>query len=343
MCDLPSNIHHLHHTTTPHQDPSFFIHRVGRTARAGRSGKSLTFLLESEDSYVEFLRLKHVPLVPLAPPLALPATDPEGAAVLDACKALARADREVLEKGTRAYTAFVRAYKEHQCQFIFRFAQLDLAALARAYALLRLPKMPELVHHPLGPVDFAAFDEDTRGIAFKDKAREAARKRKVEEQRAEQARAKASRAAERREKGQEGGEQAVQRQGPQKPPEPPEQKRKKRKGRHQQIVEEWEELGREERLYKRLRQRKITQEEYEKELRRRPDGEGEGEGEGSSGGGGSDSDNSGGGEEGRRPSKGKGAEGGKGKEGKKPQPQRQQQQQQGRRGPKKQKGWQQRR
>lgn len=42
------------------QDPSFFIHRVGRTARAGRAGKSLTFLLPVEDPYIEFLRLKQV-------------------------------------------------------------------------------------------------------------------------------------------------------------------------------------------------------------------------------------------------------------------------------------------
>ena len=29
-------------------------------------------------------------------------------------------DRDVLERGTRAYTSYIRAYKEHRCAFIFR-------------------------------------------------------------------------------------------------------------------------------------------------------------------------------------------------------------------------------
>jgi hypothetical protein len=33
-------------------------------------------------------------------------------------------DRDVMEKGTRAFMSCVRAYKEHQCNFIFRMAKL---------------------------------------------------------------------------------------------------------------------------------------------------------------------------------------------------------------------------
>jgi ATP-dependent RNA helicase DDX55/SPB4 len=29
-------------------------------------------------------------------------------------------DRDMLEKGTKAFTSYIRAYKEHQCAFIFR-------------------------------------------------------------------------------------------------------------------------------------------------------------------------------------------------------------------------------
>jgi hypothetical protein len=45
------------------QDPAAFVHRVGRTARMGRSGSALALLLPNESSYVEFLRLRKVPLV----------------------------------------------------------------------------------------------------------------------------------------------------------------------------------------------------------------------------------------------------------------------------------------
>ena len=49
------------------KDPSFFIHRVGRTARAGRAGRALVMLSGEEDAFVNFLELKNVPMTALAP------------------------------------------------------------------------------------------------------------------------------------------------------------------------------------------------------------------------------------------------------------------------------------
>lgn len=46
----------------PPKEPDDFVHRSGRTARNGRSGNALLFLLPSEESYVEFMESKHVPL-----------------------------------------------------------------------------------------------------------------------------------------------------------------------------------------------------------------------------------------------------------------------------------------
>ena len=37
----------------PPQDPDFFVHRIGRTARAGRKGQALLLLLPSELAYVQ--------------------------------------------------------------------------------------------------------------------------------------------------------------------------------------------------------------------------------------------------------------------------------------------------
>ena len=42
----------------PPQWSDSFVHRIGRTARAGRSGQSLLFLTRSEDSYITFLKEK---------------------------------------------------------------------------------------------------------------------------------------------------------------------------------------------------------------------------------------------------------------------------------------------
>ena len=44
----------------PPQDPAAFVHRVGRTARMGRSGRAVVLLLPRELPYVDFLRVRKV-------------------------------------------------------------------------------------------------------------------------------------------------------------------------------------------------------------------------------------------------------------------------------------------
>ncbi len=44
------------------RDPAFFIHRVGRVARAGKKGTALLMISEHEDAYIDFLRGRGVPL-----------------------------------------------------------------------------------------------------------------------------------------------------------------------------------------------------------------------------------------------------------------------------------------
>ena len=46
----------------PPDDPRDYIHRVGRTARAGKVGKSLLFLMESELGFLRYLKQAKVPL-----------------------------------------------------------------------------------------------------------------------------------------------------------------------------------------------------------------------------------------------------------------------------------------
>lgn len=99
------------------QDPAFFVHRVGRAARAGRSGSSLLFLTRKEEAYVDLLRMRKVPLS------ALPTTAESNQQIEDVLpkvRDLVMSDRDMLEKGTKAFTSYIRAYKEHQCAFIFR-------------------------------------------------------------------------------------------------------------------------------------------------------------------------------------------------------------------------------
>jgi ATP-dependent RNA helicase DDX55/SPB4 len=146
----------------PPQDPSFFVHRVGRAARAGKLGASLLFLTRKEEPYVDFLQKRKIPLIPLpdselccpaeeeAPeitvkpkkrkknqdsddeeeeeevPLTRTIVSASGTDVtiedaLPKIVQLCMKDRDILEKGTKAFTSFIRAYKEHHCNFIFRY------------------------------------------------------------------------------------------------------------------------------------------------------------------------------------------------------------------------------
>jgi ATP-dependent RNA helicase DDX55/SPB4 len=47
----------------PPKEPNSFVHRCGRTARQGREGNAIIFLLPNEDTYVNFLAInQQVPL-----------------------------------------------------------------------------------------------------------------------------------------------------------------------------------------------------------------------------------------------------------------------------------------
>lgn len=238
----------------PPQDPNFFVHRVGRTARAGRSGCALSFLSSNEDAYVNYLKIRKVPSEEMELPLD---TMPD---VLPRVKQLILSDRDLLEKGTKAFISFVRSYKEHQCQFIFRFKELDLGAVARGFCLLQLPKINELRNIK---VNFEpAADVKAVDIKYKDKAREKERQKKLVE---------IAKEKEKREEQRKHGDHGKKRKHPEADDEDAggkhaPRRREKKKGFHQQIVEEWDELAEEEKLFKKLKKGKITEEEYEKVL-----------------------------------------------------------------------------
>ncbi len=125
-------------------DPSQYIHRVGRSARAGKFGSSLIFLAKKEESFIDFLRMRKVPIQEISnEERCSPATSivqKEGGEsesesnqqeedgdekvvipnILVKIRKMILKDRDLLEKGTKAFTSYIRAYKEHKMQFIFR-------------------------------------------------------------------------------------------------------------------------------------------------------------------------------------------------------------------------------
>ncbi|ONK62613.1 uncharacterized protein A4U43_C07F5970 [Asparagus officinalis] len=155
----------------PPQDPNVFVHRVGRTARIGKQGSAIVFLLPKEDAYVEFLRLRRVPLQERE--CCSDAFD-----VVPLIRSAAREDRDVMEKGLKAFVSFIRAYKEHHCSYILRWKELEIGKLAMGFGLLQIPVMPEVKHHSLSVDGFIPVEDiNLMEITYKDKIREKQRQK----------------------------------------------------------------------------------------------------------------------------------------------------------------------
>ncbi|CAJ1070065.1 ATP-dependent RNA helicase DDX55 [Xyrichtys novacula] len=157
----------------PPSSASAFVHRCGRTARIGNQGNALVFLLPMEESYVNFLSINQKCPLQLMPPIA------DVVDVLPKVQAMSLADRAMFDRSMRAFVSYVQAYAKHECSLIFRLKDLNFAAAARGFALLRLPKMPELRGKNFP--DFVGTTVDTETIRYKDKNREKQRQKMLAE------------------------------------------------------------------------------------------------------------------------------------------------------------------
>uniref|UniRef100_A0A4W6DET4 ATP-dependent RNA helicase n=1 Tax=Lates calcarifer TaxID=8187 RepID=A0A4W6DET4_LATCA len=157
----------------PPSSASAFVHRCGRTARIGNQGNALVFLLPMEETYVNFLSINQKCPLQKMPPIG------DVVDVLPKVKAMSLADRAMFDRGMRAFVSYVQAYAKHECSLIFRIKDLDFASLARGFALLRLPKMPELRGKTFP--DFTETTVDTETIRYKDKNREKQRRKMLQE------------------------------------------------------------------------------------------------------------------------------------------------------------------
>ena len=154
----------------PPEDVDDYVHRVGRTARFGRQGQAIIFLVESEAEYVTVLLKKgiqlsscplerilgglHVGLTPnqlSAMTLVQPAPEsgqtepyrvPAGAVLQKQLEAMVSLDEELAALAREAYMSFLRAYSAYPkvLKPIFHPKRLHLGEVAHSFALLETPK-----------------------------------------------------------------------------------------------------------------------------------------------------------------------------------------------------------
>ncbi|CAG8686345.1 15131_t:CDS:2, partial [Cetraspora pellucida] len=207
-----------------------------------------------------------------------PVIDDDNEAFLEQVRNIVLTDRELHDKGIKAFVSYVRSYSKHEANYIFRLKDLDLRKVTKGYCLLRLPKMPELKDIK---IEFEETSINMDGYRYANKAREQKRLLKLESDKAKL------------------NDQQVSRhkkvfKGPWSEKVASKQRRierrikrskkkeflKKRKAEEMNgssvdinqnkdvrsySEDEWEELQKEERLAKKLRKGLINQEDFEKE------------------------------------------------------------------------------
>ncbi|KAM4053958.1 ATP-dependent RNA helicase DDX55 [Anomaloglossus baeobatrachus] len=233
----------------PPSSASAFVHRCGRTARIGNHGNALVFLLPMEESYVNFLSINQK--CPLQEMDDFKCTVDH----LPKLRSMAEKDRAMFEKGMKAFVSYVQAYAKHECNLIFRVKDLDFSTLARGFALLRMPRMPELRGKDFS--DFVSTTIDTDSLPYKDKHREKQRQKMLQEK-------KQKPEAEHRKnfaKNKAWSKQKVKKE---------KKKKNALKRKHEEDSdlddEDVNELLRDTRLLKKLKRGKITKEEFDKQL-----------------------------------------------------------------------------
>lgn len=143
----------------PPDDPRDYIHRVGRTARAGKDGKSLLFLLESEIGFLRYLKDAKVPLNEFEFPANKIANVQSQVCESPFCFTSAR-EVEVLtslsfaqlekllqknyylhQSARDGFRSYLQAYASYSLKKIFDINKLDLSKVGKAFGFAVPPRV----------------------------------------------------------------------------------------------------------------------------------------------------------------------------------------------------------
>jgi len=244
----------------PPQDPNFYVHRVGRTARAGRQGTALLLLLPHEDAYIPYMKNKNVEAEKYED-----GDVKEGDLTYDEIKKevmqVQLSDKDIIEKGKSAFVSFVRSYKEHDLKYIFEFSKMSLGDTANSFFLITMPRIKEILGKKLE--DFLgkrSLEEclgekiDLENIQFKDKNQE------------KQYLIKKESALVKREQ-RETAKKEMEKKIKIKAKEKPKSRSQKKRAKKEVDMKDFADFCAEERLVKKLKKGQISAKEYERRMK----------------------------------------------------------------------------
>lgn len=118
----------------PPQSVREYIHRVGRCARAGKSGKALIILHQNEENFVNKLKENKVPIKVVK--------FPENK-ILDLRKTMQAlmGDKKIQKRAREALRAYLMSYESHEMKDCFDVEKLDIEGVAQSYGFEEIPHM----------------------------------------------------------------------------------------------------------------------------------------------------------------------------------------------------------
>ncbi|KAI8987686.1 P-loop containing nucleoside triphosphate hydrolase protein [Mycotypha africana] len=287
----------------PPQDPKAFSHRCGRAGRAGRKGHATVILVRGrEELYIDLLKLRKIPIQRkpyIMPDLtvfdnsvqrdnskhemevdekatSVKVEDEEVMPFIQSIRAIVKTDRDISDRSLKAFVSWARSYSKHEASYIFRIKDIDLCQLAMGFGLLKLPKMPELKTQLSSEGATNKFvEEEINWDTFKylDKQREAKRLRELKEYQEKGPQQKANshqpkkksvawsekQEAQKRKQVRKEKKQAKKEYLKRKAEEEAENKKRQM----EEDVDEWEELAKEERMFKKVKKGKLDKDTFD--------------------------------------------------------------------------------
>jgi len=161
----------------PPSNPTSFIHRAGRTARNGKEGKAILFLVPSEAKYIDYIRVSQKVSLNRLDLNSITSEPSVYESIVAQMRTLQLQDRAVFDKAMRAFVSYFKSYSKYECSLILQLKDLPLESVAKSYGLVKFPKISELWGKK--PDSFEEVDIDINSIPYKDKAREQSRQRKL--------------------------------------------------------------------------------------------------------------------------------------------------------------------
>lgn len=119
----------------PPDDPKEYIHRVGRTARAGAQGRALMFLLPNESNFLKYLTASKVPLNQFE------FVESKLSNIQVLVESVVAKNYYLFNAAKQAYRAYLLSYATHSLKDTYDVYQLDLLAVAKSFGFTDVPKI----------------------------------------------------------------------------------------------------------------------------------------------------------------------------------------------------------